>query len=80
MLDPSRNGTGATIVAPYSPRGRADGTVSFPVTVDELGSIAPGEFTLRSAAGLLERTGPAQWRRLLEERGRLPRRLLDGPP
>ena len=33
MLDPSRNGTGATIVALYSPRARADAAVSFPVAV-----------------------------------------------
>ena len=46
MLDPSRNGTGATLVAPYSPRIRTDGTVSFPVLPKDLRRIAPGDFTL----------------------------------
>ena len=41
LLDPSRNGVGATIVAPYSPRLRADAAVSFPVAVDELSSVGP---------------------------------------
>ena len=43
MLDPSRNGTGATIVAPYSPRAREEATVSFPVMPDELASVSPGD-------------------------------------
>ena len=78
MLDPSRNGTGATIVALYSPRARADATVSFPVTPEELGSVSPGDFTLRSVPELLARPGPKHWRALASERGRLPSRLL-GP-
>ena len=63
MLDPSRNGTGATIVAPYSPRARPDGTVSFPVSPDELGSIEPGAFTLATALDRLDGPGPALWDR-----------------
>src|SRR4249920_2290826 len=46
MLDPSRNGPGATLVAPYSPRIRPDGTVSFPVLPKDLGRITPADFTL----------------------------------
>jgi DNA ligase D len=76
MLDPSRNGTGATIVAPYSPRARADATVSFPVAPEELSSVAPADFTLRTVPQLLDRPGPKRWRALAEERGRLPTRLL----
>jgi bifunctional non-homologous end joining protein LigD len=78
MLDPSRNGTGATIVALYSPRAKADATVSFPVTPEELRSVSPGDFTLRSVPELLARPGPKHWRELASERGRLPSRLL-GP-
>jgi bifunctional non-homologous end joining protein LigD len=76
MLDPSRNGTGATIVALYSPRARPDATVSFPVAPAELESVSPADFTVRTAPGLLGRPGPRRWRELTEERGRLPSRLL----
>jgi bifunctional non-homologous end joining protein LigD len=76
MLDPSRNGTGATIVAPYSPRARADATVSFPVAAEELGSVSPGDFTVQTAPTLLARPGPTRWRALASERGRLPSALL----
>jgi DNA ligase D len=75
MLDPSRNGTGATIVAPYSPRARPDGTVSFPVPAEALGRIAPDDFTLRTVPGLLDGDGPRRWTALVEERGRIPSRL-----
>ena len=76
MLDPSRNGTGATIVALYSPRARADAAVSFPVAVEELASVSPGDFTIRSVPTLLTRPGPKRWRALADERGRLPSELL----
>jgi bifunctional non-homologous end joining protein LigD len=76
MLDPSRNGTGATIVAPYSPRARPDGTVSFPLVPEELGSTSPGEFTLDTVPGLLDRPGPRRWARLAAERRRIPAALL----
>ncbi len=61
MLDPSRNGTGATIVAPYSPRARGEATVSFPVVPDELRSIAPTEFTVVTVPRLLDGPGPLHW-------------------
>jgi bifunctional non-homologous end joining protein LigD len=75
MLDPSRNGTGATIVAPYSPRAREEATVSFPVTPDELASASPDDFTIGSVPGLLDRPGPKRWSALEGERSRLPKRL-----
>jgi bifunctional non-homologous end joining protein LigD len=76
MLDPSRNGTGATIVALYSPRARPEATVSFPVVLEELGSVSPADFTLLTVPGLLDRAGPKRWRKLLDERRRLPAALL----
>lgn len=61
MLDPSRNGTGATIVAPYSPRVRHEATVSFPVLPEELRAIAPTDFTVATVPGFLKRPGPRRW-------------------
>ncbi len=61
MLDPSRNGTGATIVAPYSPRARPEATVSFPVLPEELRSIAPEDFTIATVPERLDGAGPARW-------------------
>src|SRR5262245_7881828 len=72
MLDPSRNATGATVVAPYSPRARDEATVSFPVVPDELRSIDPSTFTVRSVPGLLGQPGPRHW---AESEGKDPQRL-----
>jgi bifunctional non-homologous end joining protein LigD len=77
MLDPSRNGTGATIVAPYSPRARSEATVSFPVLPDDLRSIDPGDFTVATVPGLLDGAGPARWTEAVSDRRqRLPASLL----
>jgi bifunctional non-homologous end joining protein LigD len=79
MLDPSRNGgANATIVAPYSPRIRPEGTVSFPIAPEELATAAPEHYTLATAVGLLEGAGPQRWIGLAEERQRLPASLLRG--
>jgi bifunctional non-homologous end joining protein LigD len=75
MLDPSRNGTGATLVAPYSPRARAKGTVSFPIVPEDLGRVRPEDFTLASGAGHLAGPGPREWQRLADRRNRLPPEL-----
>jgi bifunctional non-homologous end joining protein LigD len=76
MLDPSRNGTGATLVAPYSPRARPAGTVSFPLVPQELTAVSPGDFTVASVPGALDRHGPRRWDELASERRRLPPALL----
>ena len=77
MLDPSRNGPGATIVAPYSPRARADATVSFPVVAEELRSIGPGDFTVATVPQGLDSPGPKHWATMAgEPRQRLPVSLL----
>lgn len=76
MLDPSRNGLGATIVAPYSARAVATGTVSFPVVPEELGLMQPGDHTLVTVPGLLDGPGPRLWNELVTRRQRLPRALL----
>jgi DNA ligase D len=77
MLDPSRNGTGATIAAAYSPRARAEATVSFPVLPEELRSIAPGDFTVATVPHRLDGAGPARWTEATSDRRqRLPDSLL----
>jgi len=52
FLDSTRAG-GATVVAAYSPRLRPGVPVSFPVAWDDLDSVAPADFTVRNAVGLL---------------------------
>jgi bifunctional non-homologous end joining protein LigD len=77
MLDPSRNSTGATVVAPYSPRARPEATVSFPLVPEDLATVEPGRFTVATAAALLDLPGPRRWSNVQEERPqRLPRALL----
>jgi bifunctional non-homologous end joining protein LigD len=77
MLDPSRNGAGATIVAPFSPRARAEATVSFPVLAEDLRTIAPGDYTVATVPGRLDEPGPARWAAAARERPqRLPSSLL----
>jgi bifunctional non-homologous end joining protein LigD len=77
LLDPSRNGTGATIVAPYSPRARTEATVSFPVLPDDLRSIDPGDFTVATVPRQLGGAGPARWTEAASDRPqRLPASLL----
>jgi len=76
MLDPSRNGLGATLVAPYSPRTRPSATVSFPIVAGDLGRVRPEAFTIADAAGRLGDPGPRAWRALAQTRHRLPAALL----
>ena len=77
MLDPSRNGPGATLVAPYSPRIRPDGTVSFPVLPKDLRKVKPGDFTLATVPKLLKGAAPKRWREAADApHQRLPAWLL----
>jgi DNA ligase D len=80
LLDPSRNAPGATVVAPYSPRARARGSVSWPLVPEELGRITPADATIASAPGRLDGEGPRAWDALLATRRRLPSRLLVDTP
>ena len=57
FVDATRVG-GATVVAAYSPRVRPGVPVSFPVAWDDLDSIAPSDFTVRTAPGLLGHKDP----------------------
>jgi bifunctional non-homologous end joining protein LigD len=59
FVDSTRAG-GATVVAAYSPRVRPGATVSFPLRWDDLDEVAPGDFTIRTALGILGEADP--WR------------------
>ena len=64
----------ATLVAAYSPRVRAGLPVSAPVPWDDLGSVRPGDVTVRTAA---ERFGDADpWADLRPEPQQLPAALV----
>ena len=74
FVDSTRSG-GATVVAAYSPRVRPGATVSFPVTWDQLDSIAPSDFTIRTAPGLLAGSDP--WQAQMPEPQVLPPALVE---
>jgi DNA ligase D len=57
FLDSTRAG-GATVASAYSPRIRPGVPVSFPVAWDDLDQIAPADFTISNAAGLLRDADP----------------------
>lgn len=57
FVDSTRGG-GATVVSAYSPRVRPGVPVSFPVSWDELGSIAPADFTIHTAVEMLDDSDP----------------------
>jgi len=74
FLDSTRSG-GATVVAAYSPRVRPGAPVSFPVAWDELDAVAPADFTLRTAAGLLAESDP--WAERMPEPQQLSSELVE---
>ncbi len=74
FLDSTRAGS-ATVVAAYSPRIRPGTPVSFPVPWDDLGAVAPADFTVRNAAGLLNDRDP--WAELMPPPQTLPADLVE---
>jgi DNA ligase D-like protein (predicted polymerase) len=74
FLDSTRAG-GATVAAAYSPRIRPGTPVSFPVPWDELDHVAPGDFTLHTAARSI--TAAATWAALMPEPRPLPADLIE---
>ena len=61
FLDSTRAG-GATVVSAYSPRIRPGVPVSFPVAWDDIDQVAPADFTVHNAAGLLDGAIPGPTR------------------
>jgi bifunctional non-homologous end joining protein LigD len=74
FLDSTRAG-GATVVAAYSPRVRPGTPVSFPVAWEDLDRVAPADFTVLTAAGLLADRDP--WAELMPAPQRLSRELIE---
>ena len=73
FIDATRSG-GATVVAAYSPRTRPGVPVSYPVAWDALDSVAPGDFTIRTAADALSQRDP--WADAMPEPQPLPAELV----
>ena len=74
FVDSTRTG-GATVAAAYSPRIRPGAPVSFPLSWDDLDAVAPADFTIRTALGLLGDTDP--WAALMPPDQHLPSALID---
>jgi bifunctional non-homologous end joining protein LigD len=72
FLDSTRSG-GATVVSVYSPRVRPGTPVSFPVRWEDLESVSPADFTVRTAAGRLDGD---RWTSLLPSARELPADLV----
>ena len=73
FIDATRTGA-ATVVAAYSPRVRAGTPVSFPVGWDDLESVTPADFTIRTALDGLGDADP--WSDGLPSPQRLPEKLV----
>lgn len=74
FVDATRVG-GATVVAAYSPRQRPNVPVSFPVGWDDLGNVAPAEFTVHTALGILGDRDP--WAHAMPAPQALPADLVE---
>ena len=74
FIDATRGG-GASIVAAYSPRIRPGTPVSFPVPWDELGGVAPTDFTIRTVPALVGTGNP--WADQLPAPQQLPAELVE---
>jgi bifunctional non-homologous end joining protein LigD len=73
LIDVHRNGPGATIVAPFSPRARAGGPISLPVTWSKLAKVQPEDFNLLNAKKHLKSRGVEEFKAGLLQKQRLPK-------
>jgi bifunctional non-homologous end joining protein LigD len=70
FLDHNQNTRGKTLATPYSPRALPRAPVSMPLRWEEVGRIAPAEFTLRTAPRRLEEVGDL-WANILDHKADL---------
>src|SRR5262249_31007239 len=75
FVDPTRVGAGATVIAAYSPRIRPGATVSFPISWDDLGSITPADFTIKTALDRLGARDP--WAEHMPPPQQVPQEIVD---
>ncbi|HEU5039554.1 MAG TPA: non-homologous end-joining DNA ligase [Gemmatimonadales bacterium] len=67
FFDYNQNSRGKSLAVPYSPRRHAAGTVSTPLRWEELESVYPTDFTLRTVPDRLDREGDP-WAGILESK------------
>ncbi|MGH7525528.1 MAG: non-homologous end-joining DNA ligase [Gemmatimonadales bacterium] len=77
FFDYNQNSRGKSLAVPYSPRRHPNGTVATPVTWEELETIYPTDFTLRTVPGRLETEGDP-WAGILEQKQDLGAALAAG--
>jgi bifunctional non-homologous end joining protein LigD len=65
FFDYNQNTRGKSLAVPYSPRRHPAGTVSMPLRWDEIESVYPTDFTLRTVPDRLEQEGDA-WDGILD--------------
>jgi bifunctional non-homologous end joining protein LigD len=70
FVDYNQNVRGKSLAAPFSPRRHPYGTVSMPITWDELDRIYPTEFTIRTVPDLLGARGDP-WADILDAKADL---------
>ncbi|MBU6453205.1 MAG: non-homologous end-joining DNA ligase [Cyanobacteria bacterium REEB67] len=75
FFDHNMNARGKTLASIYSPRMSDTGTVSTPVAWDELSSVYPDQFTIKTVPTRLAKTGDL-WRDILDYKTDV-KRLLD---
>jgi bifunctional non-homologous end joining protein LigD len=77
FFDYNQNSRGKSLAVPYSPRRHAAGTVSTPLAWDELESVYPTDFTLRTVPARLEQRGDP-WDGILDRKQDLGATLAAG--
>lgn len=72
FIDYLRNGYGATAIAPYGLRARAEAGLAIPIEWDQVHDISPTEFTLKNYEKTLLKRKKDPWARYFKVKQRLP--------